>query len=230
MGAWDSSINGNDAFLDIYNNFFAAYNEGFSPQNATKQILENFEEEFNDYEDGNNYLFGLALAQWETKSLSFSVLEKVRAIINTGKDLALWKELEADEQTIEERKIVLNNFLQQISVEKENAKRRVRVKYDFKTVDLIRILAPDGKKTFYASEHFTNGIYEQTGSGISWGSGHGVGGGSAFYFIGQGKFVSARWIDGQTLEITHDKEIVFIKKEEQISHYQDSVKLNYVPK
>ena len=38
---------------------------------------------FEDYDDRNNSLFGLAFAQWETKSLDPTIYKQVKEIIET---------------------------------------------------------------------------------------------------------------------------------------------------
>lgn len=225
MGTWNTAINGNDTFLDIYQNFFDLYNQGQKPVEISKQLQEDFEDMFNDYDDRNNSLFGLALAQWETKSLDPTVFKQVKEIIEGGNDLEVWKGFNADEGTIKKRQAVLEKFLIKISTEKEKPKRRVRQKFDFTTIELIKIAAPDNRKIFEASEHYTNGVYVQTGSGISWSTG----GGSVFYFTGQGQFVTARWIDSQTLEVTHDKDIIFTKKDETFYYSGDQGNIIYIP-
>lgn len=42
MGTWNTKINGNDTFQDIYQNFFDRYNEGGNPVDISKQIQEEF--------------------------------------------------------------------------------------------------------------------------------------------------------------------------------------------
>ena len=234
MGTWNTKINGNDTFQDIYQNFFDLYNQGQNPVIISKQIQDDFAEMFNDYDDKNNSLFGLALAQWETKSLDPTVYKQVKEIIETDSDLKVWKELGADNKTIENRKKELDKFLTQISTEKEKPKRRVRPKFDFTQVDLINLMAPDNKKLFTVSEHFTNGIYQQTGSLMMWQPGVDKvfingGGSSVLYFTGQGKYISAKWLDSQTLEVTHDKDIVFTKKDERAYFCGDDIKVIYKP-
>jgi len=70
MGTWNTKINGNDTFNDVYQNFFDLYNQGQDTIEITKQIRDEFSDMFEDHDDKNNSLFGLALAQWETKTLS----------------------------------------------------------------------------------------------------------------------------------------------------------------
>jgi hypothetical protein len=45
MGTWNSSINGNDAFLDTYQNFFDLYNQIQNPsefQDKFRMILKTY--------------------------------------------------------------------------------------------------------------------------------------------------------------------------------------------
>lgn len=225
MGTWNTKINGNDTFLDIYQNYFDRYNQGQNPKGISNQIQEDFAELFNDHDDKNNSLFGLALAQWETKSLDPAIFQQVKQIVETGKDIQLWKELGADDKTLKRRQAVLDTFLAQLSTEREKPKRRTRPKFEFTNNQLVNITAPDGKKTFTVNEHFTDGVYVQTGSLLSWEDG----GGSVLYFTGQGKFISAKWRDSQTLEVTHDKDIAFTKKDETFRFYSDEGKVIYIP-
>ena len=285
MGTWNTKINGNDTFQDIYQNFFALYNQGQNPSDISIQIQDDFAEMFNDYDDCNNSLFGLALAQWETKSLDQTIFEKVKEIIESGNDLEVWKGLGADEKTLKQRKEVLNNFLFKISSEKEKPKRRMapnefitielsdiiafdnennpeiwkivnadevikmkrqvvinkylhqlseerkkingklKPKFQFVTLVLSKVVAPDGNKIFEASEHYTGFQYSQTGSGLSWKTG----GGSVFYYTEQGQIVSVRWFDSQTLEVRHNKDIIFTKKDETFFYSGDQGKVIYIP-
>lgn len=224
MGTWNTALDSNDAFLDIYQSFFALYNQGQNPAEVSKQIVEDYEEAFNDYDDKNNSLFGLALAQWETKSLDPRIFKQVREIIETGSDLEAWTG--TDKKTLEKRKSLLDKFLIKISTEKDKPKRRAKLKFEFTTLELVKTTAPDNKKVFEASEHYINGVYSQTGSTINWDAG---GGGSVFYFTGQGKVVTARWIDSQTLEVTHDKGIIFTKKDNTFFYCGDTGTIIYLP-
>lgn len=224
MGTWNTKINRNDTFQDIYQNFFDQYNQGQEPAYISKQIQNDFAEVFNDYDDRNNSLFGLALAQWETKSLDPIVYNRIKEIIETGNDLEVWKGLGADTRTIEKRKKELDKFLTQISIEREKPKRRVRPKFEYSVNHLLTLPAPDGQKTFEIIESYVNGEYKDTSSGITWAGG----GGSVFYFYTKGKFVTARWVDSQTLEIRHDKTIEFAKKEESFYFCGDQGIIKYI--
>lgn len=51
MGTWNTSINGNDIFLDIYSSFFERYNQGDTPEDISKRILDDFKDEFEDMDE-----------------------------------------------------------------------------------------------------------------------------------------------------------------------------------
>jgi hypothetical protein len=226
MASWNAKIDGNDTFLDIYQNFYDLYNQGENPKIVSEQIQTDFAEMFADYDDRNNSLFGLILAQWETKTIDPEIFTQVKEIIERGNDLKVWEELGANEEIINERKIELERFLKQISTEKEKPKRRVKPKFDFKEVEIFSVVSPENKKMFRASEHYVNGIYEQTGSLLNWKTG----GTSIFYFTGQGLFINAKWLNESTIEVAHDKNITFTKKDEKFFHFGDEGIVIYKPK
>lgn len=223
MGTWNNKIDGNDTFQDIYQNFFDSYNQGQNPVEISKQMQYECAEMFKDYEDRNDSLFGLALAQWETKSLDPTVYKQVKEIIETGNDLEVWKGLGADEKTLKQRKVILEKFLIQISTDKEKPKRRVRPKFEFEMINLVNTIAPDNLKKFDVNEEYTNKKYVHTSGLMMWGQG----GGSVLYFTGQGKNISAMWLDSKTLEVTHDKEIEFTKKDDRAYFCGDVIKIIY---
>lgn len=223
MGTWNTKINSNDTFLDIYQAFFDLYNEGEAPANISKQIQNNFSAMFYDYDDKHNSLFALALAQWETKSLDEHVFKRVKEIIETGNDLDMWRELGADEKLLAKRKKELDVFLQKISIEKEKPKRRIRPKFTFETISLVHVVAPDNLKNFDISEEYTNQEYIHTSGIMAWRDG----GGSVLYFKGQGQSIAATWLDSRTLEIAHDKEIDFSMKKDVSFYCGDEVKVIY---
>jgi len=223
MGTWSTSIKGNDTFLDIYHNFYVLYNQGMNPEAVSIQILSDYQEMFNDYDDKNNALFGLALAQWETKSQDLEIFKKVKEIIENGDDLKAWEGIGGKELT--KRKIALNKFLSKISSPKEKIKRRTKAKVSVTSIEIVRTIAPDNLKVFYAGEYYTNGVYVQSAAAMEWERG----GGGIFAFIDKGKSIDAHWIDSQTLEIIHDKEIFFHQKRQSSYYSGDEVTIVYKP-
>jgi len=223
MGTWNTKINGNDIFQDIYQDFFDLYNQGQNPADISKLIQDNFAENFNDCDERNNCLFGLILAQWETKSIDPLIFGQVKEIIESGNDIRVWKELGADDKTLKQRQTILDKFLVQISTDREKPKRRVRSKFEFETIDLVKITSPDNLKTFEVSEEFANKKYIHTSGIMMWGQG----GGSVLYFTEQGKFITAKWLDKKTLEVIYDKSIIFDKKDESAYFMGDDIKIIY---
>ncbi len=225
MGTWNTAIDGNDTFLDMYQRFFQLYNEGKNPVEISEELLADFNAELNDKGTQNNILFGLALAQWETKSLDPVLFMQIKDIVETGNDLEVWKSHGSDEKTISKRKMNLQKFLVKISVAREKAKRRITRKFEFDTIRLLKATSPDNKKEFSVAEIFGDKKYIDTSGIMSFKDG----GSGIVNFKGQGKSISAKWLDSQTLEITHDKDIVFIQKKETFFRNGDQGNIVYIP-
>ena len=124
MGHWGVSIKSNDTFADIYADYFELYNEGQEPKVVSDKIKEKYSDLVNDHEDGHNFWFTLAQAQWECKALQTDVYLKAKDFIDSGQNLNLWRELGADEKEIKKRKDVLEKFLIQLETERPEPKKR----------------------------------------------------------------------------------------------------------
>jgi hypothetical protein len=224
MGAWSEKIKDNDTTLDIYSAFFDRYNSGENPDLISKSIKEEYADYFNDTDDRNNALIGLALAQWETKSLDSDLYKEIKDLIETGKDLTVWNELGANEKSLKKRKNELDKFLNQISTERDKPKRRVRPKFEFSTNILIKAIAPDNKKELVIQEEFGNGKYIHTSGIMTWYSGGGAG--IVYHDKLDGK-IKANWIDNQTIEIIHESGLNFTKKEPKSYFCGDEILIRY---
>lgn len=128
MGTWGTAINSNDTSSDIYADFFDLYNEGEKPEIIAEKLIRDNKELIESPDDSNNFWFTLALALWETKALDQETFNRVKEIIQTEKDLQVWRELDADETEIKKRKDVLEKFLVKISSEKDKPKARKKKK------------------------------------------------------------------------------------------------------
>lgn len=124
MGTWGTSISSNDTYEDIYSMFFELYNDGRAVADISNKLIADNLETINDTDDCNNFWFALAKAQWECKQLEKGILDRVKNIIETGADLEVWRQLDADEKDIKKRKIVLDKFLTDIQTERPKAKPR----------------------------------------------------------------------------------------------------------
>lgn len=128
MGTWGTAIKDNDAFADIYSEFYELYNKGGQPDIISKKIIADNWEILEIEEEKHSLWFALALAQWETKSLDTEVLSKVEEIISSGADLKIWLDLDASDQDINKRKITLDKFLEKIKSDRPKAKSRKRTR------------------------------------------------------------------------------------------------------
>lgn len=121
MGTWGTAIKSNDTSADTYADFFDLYNDGKEPNEIKNKLISE------NPNGTNDFWFALALALWETKSLSNDILEKIRGIVESESDLKLWKELDASESDIKKRKVVLDKFLAKLESEKAKPKARKRI-------------------------------------------------------------------------------------------------------
>ena len=128
MGTWGTAIKDNDAFADIYSEFYELYNKGGQPDSISKQITESNWEILEIAEEKHSFWFALALAQWETKSLDPKVLETVENIIKTEADIKILSDLGATEKDIDKRKEALNKFLDKLHSYRPKAKPRHKPK------------------------------------------------------------------------------------------------------
>lgn len=124
MGAWGTAISSNDTYADIYGEFFDLYDDGLDVAEISKKLIADNQEIINDTDDCNNFWFALAKAQWECKQLDKDIFDRVKKIIETGIDLEVWRQLDAEEKDIKKRKAVLDKFLADLQTERPKAKSR----------------------------------------------------------------------------------------------------------
>lgn len=115
MGAWGTGIFDDDTTCDVRDDYYDLLAEGLSAEEASKSILDSYHEEFDDEQDlevmALVYL-SLAGAQLEKHHLLNEIRIKTIEIIDTGADLALWKD--SGTEDFEERKKVLSAFKHQL--------------------------------------------------------------------------------------------------------------------
>ncbi|WP_299438314.1 hypothetical protein [uncultured Aquimarina sp.] len=124
MGTWGTGISSNDIYEDINYEFFELYNDGMEVIDITKKLIAENEELIDSYEDQNNFWITIAKCQWECKALDEEIYQKVKELIESDKDIELWKELEASKSDLTKRKKNLNHFLTKISEDKKSARKR----------------------------------------------------------------------------------------------------------
>ena len=118
-------ITQSDEYCEIYDQFIEEYDLGKPVAAITRDILENYLEEF-DPQDGvlHDVYFALAKAEWMCGGISNEILEKVTHIIQTGANLDFYRELGADAADLKQRKRNLNKFLLGLQTPRETVRKR----------------------------------------------------------------------------------------------------------
>lgn len=124
MGTWGTGISSNDIYEDINHEFFELYNRGMEVPAITKKLIKENKELIDSHEEQNNFWITIAKSQWECKSLDQKVLNRIKVIVESGKDIELWHELDSSKSDLTKRKKVLDSFLKKISTEKKTSRKR----------------------------------------------------------------------------------------------------------
>ena len=124
MVTWGTGISSNDIYEDINYEFFELYNQGMEVSAITEKLIQENKELIDSHEDQNNFWITIAKSQWECKSLDPKVLNRIKDIVESGKDIELWKELDASKSDLTKRQKVLDSFLKKISNEKKTSRKR----------------------------------------------------------------------------------------------------------
>ncbi|MGG3801639.1 DUF4259 domain-containing protein [Metabacillus fastidiosus] len=111
MGAWGTGIFDNDTTCDVRDDFYELLEDGLSVEEATKEVLHDYLDEFDedDLEVISWVFTGLAAAQLERNILQEEVRLKTIEVIDEGADLELWAE-DGENEGVEERKAVLDEL------------------------------------------------------------------------------------------------------------------------
>lgn len=126
MGCWGMGIAQSDEFCEVYEEFMHAYdNTGKMVFEITNDILKEYHAEFDD-EDGvmHDVYFALAKAEWMCCEQSELVLNRVKEIVESGANIAFYKELEATDSDLKKRQKNLLSFLTSISTPREKPRKR----------------------------------------------------------------------------------------------------------
>lgn len=197
MGTWGYKVGEDDAFCDVYDFFFDAYNHGASPEEASQRVLEDMSEYFSDSDDQYEAYLALAFAQWETQHKDIRILEEVERFISTGESLRNWSDRGGDETLLTKRRGALSSFLRKLSNPRRSKKRRVNKTPEFKEITLVDLIAPDNRKAITIQKNYMDGKFLHTSALVMWSEG----GGSIFHSERSDLEISAEWLDSQNLRI-----------------------------
>jgi len=219
-----SPLQKNGSFQAVYNTFLHRYNEGGNPADISKQLLSDCKPLFDGTIGSKNYsLFGLAMAQWDTKSLDVELLNQVKGIIESGEEIERYRKVGENEKMLKKRETVLQKFLEKITSERKTAKRRVESSVTiethhynrYHTVILAEAVSPVRNMKFIAREEHGDDKYLFTSGFILLDA---LTHGTLFTFKKQGAVISAKWVEAKVLEIGHDSNLVFDIKLEDFGY------------
>lgn len=160
----------------------------------------------------------------EKAHLEARIFEYLKDLLEKEGNLDRWFQLDTDPMKPEDRVNMLATFElpQSLARLPKPKPKAAPTEYRIKR-SLLALMAPDNRKAIRISEGFINGEYDQTHGLLLWTDG----GGGLFDFRGQGKSISAQWLDNQTLEITHDPSVVFGEKDESFFFMGEVIQVKY---
>ena len=91
MGAWGTAIFSDDTASDIRGDYRDLLGDGYSPAEATDQILSEWKDSLDDPEERSVVWLALAVTQWKLGRLEERVKGKALEIIDSGSDLDRWE-------------------------------------------------------------------------------------------------------------------------------------------
>ena len=125
MGCWGMGMTQSDQFMEVYEAFMEEYNEGASVPEITRKILDQYRKDFSaDDSILHDVWFGLAKAEWMCCAQSEEVLARVREIIDSGANLAFYRESGADDRDLKVRKRNLDAFWNTLTKPRAKPKKR----------------------------------------------------------------------------------------------------------
>lgn len=92
MGTWGPAIFSDDLAMDIRGQFRDLIAEGMTPQEATAQILAEYETSSEDSDESPVFWLALAATQWQLGRLQPEVKDRALAMIEAGADVRRWQQ------------------------------------------------------------------------------------------------------------------------------------------
>lgn len=163
MGAWNSSINGNDTAQDLKSEYQAAFFYNDVKTALTKidaYVRSEFDE--SDEEEWCNYYYSLADFMWKHGILTDEVRDCAVEMIDSGFGLELWED--AGMKTFEKRKKVLAEFREKLQ-SPQPPKKKISIKLYlnpiFETGDLVAIQLQTADKHYMERSNFTEQFFRE---------------------------------------------------------------------
>lgn len=131
MGTWATGLFSDDTALDVREDFRTHIGDGLNAEQATDALLSEWRSTINDAEEGPTFWLALASTQWSLGRLLPSVRAKALEVLDSGGDLARWKD---DPRAAAKRKVVLERLRTQLESpmpEPKKVPRRFRSSNDW---------------------------------------------------------------------------------------------------
>lgn len=154
MGAWSTSITGNDTAEDLKQEYTVAFWKFEVPE--ALRLLDQYVRQYFDEcdpEEWVNYYFSLADFMWKKGILTDEVRDKAIAMIDSGFGLEIWEE--SGEKTLQERKKVLAAFRAKLlspQPPKKRIKPNIHAERIFNDGDIIAIELQTAGKPYTAGK------------------------------------------------------------------------------
>ena len=125
MGCWGMGITQSDEYCDVYDRFMEDYDEGKPVADITKDILDEYLEEF-EADDGvlHDVYFALGKAEWMCGGVSSEIFERLYEIIESRKNIEFLRELDATEKDLKLREKNLQKYIANLSIPREKIRKR----------------------------------------------------------------------------------------------------------
>ena len=127
MAAWGTGLYQDDIAEDVRDDYKKYFKEGLNNEEVYNEMLQRYENEINDVQDGPVFWFALADTMWRLGKLTDEVKVKAIQCIDDGKDVECWRE--QGEKEACKRQVVLaklkEKLLSPMPPEKKFGKKRV---------------------------------------------------------------------------------------------------------
>jgi hypothetical protein len=125
MGTWGTGLYSDDMACDIRDEYKDILGDGISEPEATKLLLQQWENELSDPDVAPVFWLTLADVQWNLGRLQEQVRQEALTIIENGSDLTRWLQ---DKKLEKKRKVVLERLEQKLNTT-QPAEKKVKKRY-----------------------------------------------------------------------------------------------------
>jgi hypothetical protein len=214
MGTSGVSVFADDFALDVREAYLKLLTDGVDDAKATRRMIRDFATA--DVDEGPVFWVALAATQWEYGRLDATVKKRALKAIDQGTDLERWTESKSRQK----RKAVLAALREKLLSQPPSPRmprRRQTVEVPSRALQ-----SPDRRWTATAFE-----IGDRTGRLGQVMVETKSGGGGVFAADCAFDAIKLRWIDSDTLEITHPRRVRIEKKDDSYFHRGKTIKILY---